>query len=191
MEKLVVASSNAGKIKEIRELLGGRFEIVSMSEAGLNLEIEETGETFKENALIKARAVYAALGENSLADDSGLEVEYLVGAPGVRSARYSGEPVDNVRNRALLLKNMEGAADRSAHFTCAMALILKGGKEIVAEGRTYGKILKSEVGSNGFGYDCVFFSDDLQKSFGQATDEEKNSVSHRARALAALMERMK
>lgn len=190
MEKIVIATSNEGKLKEIKEMLGGRFAVVSMKEAGFHGEVEETGATFYENALIKAKAVSDALGVPALADDSGLEVKALGFAPGVFSARYAGEPCDNARNRALLIKNMRGMTDRSARFTCCMVFYKPGGEIISAEGFTEGRVLEAEDGENGFGYDSLFFSNDLGKSFGRATDEEKNSVSHRGRALKKLTEKL-
>ena len=184
-EKLVVASGNAHKLKEIAEIFPD-FEIVSQKQMGFNEEVEETGTTFAENALIKARAAANALGCIALADDSGLCVDALGGAPGVYSARYSGTHGDDKANRALLLKNLEGVTNRRANFTCALALVEPNGKELVVEGKTYGEILTGERGDGGFGYDPLFESDDLQKSFGLATSEEKNSVSHRFRALQKL-----
>ena len=144
---------------------------------------KQDGTTFAENALIKARAACAALGEMVIADDSGLCVDALGGAPGVYSARYCGYHGNDEENRKVLLKNMEGITNRRAHFTSAIALVCPDGNELVAEGHTYGEILHEETGDGGFGYDCLFFNEDLQKSFGVATAEEKNSVSHRFRAL--------
>lgn len=184
-EKLVVASGNAHKLKEIAEIFPD-FEIVSQKQMGFDEEVEETGTTFAENALIKARAAANALGCIALADDSGLCVDALGGAPGVYSARYSGAHGNDKANRALLLKNLEGVTNRRANFTCALALVEPNGKELVVEGKTYGQILTEEKGDGGFGYDPLFESDDLQKSFGLATSEEKNSVSHRFRALQKL-----
>ena len=184
--KLVVASGNAHKLREISEIFTD-FEVVSQKQMGFDGDVEETGETFVENALIKARAAAKALGCIALADDSGLCVDALGGAPGIYSARYSGEHGDDKKNRDLLLKNMQGIADRKAHFTSAVALVYPDGKELVAEGKTYGTILQEEKGDGGFGYDCIFESEDLNKSFGLATAEEKNTVSHRFRALQALL----
>ena len=184
--KLVVASGNAHKLREISEIFTD-FEVVSQKQMGFDGDVEETGETFEENALIKARAAAKALGCIALADDSGLCVDALGGAPGIYSARYSGEHGDDKKNRDLLLKNMQGIADRKAHFTSAVALVYPDGKELVAEGKTYGTILQEEIGDGGFGYDCIFESEDLNKSFGLATAEEKNTVSHRFRALQALL----
>ena len=183
MQTIVVASGNKGKLREIAEIFTG-FAILSMQEAGFAGDIEETGATFAENALIKARTVCKALGRPALADDSGLCVDALGGAPGVRSARYSGG--GDAENRALLLKNLSGIQSRAAHFSCAVALVFPDGRETVAEGRTEGEILHEERGAGGFGYDSLFYSFDLKKSFAEATEAEKNSVSHRARALAAL-----
>ena len=187
MIKMVAATGNAHKLKEIRSVFAGK-EILSEREAGFFGEVEETGETFLENALIKARAVCKATGLAALADDSGLCVEALGGAPGVRSARYSGG--GDAENRALLLKNLAGVQDRRAHVCCAVALVFPDGREVTAEGRTEGHILEGERGENGFGYDSLFFSDDLQKSFAEADEAEKNAVSHRGRALRALEEKL-
>ena len=185
-KRLVVATGNAHKLREIAEIFTD-FEVLSQKQMGFDEDVEETGATFMENALIKARAASKALGIPTLADDSGLCVEALDGAPGVFSARYAGEHGNDKANRNLLLKNLQGEENRKAYFTCAVALVYPDGKEITAEGRTYGKILHEEVGAGGFGYDPIFESDDLQKSFGVATPEEKNSISHRFRALQALL----
>lgn len=184
--KLVAATGNAHKLKEIREIMEG--EILSQAEAGFFGEVEETGKTFLENALLKARAVCKATGLAALADDSGLCVDALNGAPGVYSARYSGG--GDRENRALLLKNMEGKTNRAAHFCCAVALVFPDGRELSAEGKTYGHVLYKEEGTGGFGYDSLFFSDDLQMSFALAGEEQKNAVSHRGRALRALKEKL-
>ncbi len=184
--RLVVASGNAHKLKEIAEIFTD-FEVVSQKQMGFDGDVEETGSTFMENVLIKARAAVQALGFPVLADDSGLCVDVLNGAPGVYSARYAGGHGDDKSNRALLLKNMSGEKNRNAHFTCAVALVYPDGREILAEGYTYGKILTEEQGEGGFGYDCIFQSDDLNKSFGVASAEEKNQVSHRYRALQRLL----
>lgn len=183
LTKIVVASGNEGKIAEIKSIFTG-VEIFSMHEMGFDEEIEETGKSFKENAKIKAEAVARALNVPALSDDSGLCVESLHGAPGIYSARFSGE--GDKANRDLLLKRLENVAHRKAYFESAVCLCLPDGKTYFGQGRTYGKILHEEIGTNGFGYDCLFYSDDLKKSFGLATDEEKNSVSHRYRALCDL-----
>lgn len=189
-KRLVVATGNAHKLREIAEIFTD-FEVVSQKEMGFDEDVEETGTTFAENALIKARAAAKALGCIALADDSGLCVDALGGAPGVYSARYCGYHGDDKKNRDLLLQNMQGKTDRRAHFTSAVALVYPDGKEIVVEGKTYGNILHEEQGDGGFGYDCIFESEDLKKSFGLAAAEEKNAVSHRFRALQALLEKWK
>ena len=187
-QKLVVATGNAHKLREIAEIFT-EYEVVSQKQMGFDEDIEETGTTFAENALIKARAAAKALSCMALADDSGICVDALGGAPGVYSARYCGYHGDDKKNRDLLLENMKNESNRNAHFTSAIALVYPNGKEVVVEGKTYGKILYKEEGDGGFGYDPIFESDDLKKSFGVATAEEKNAVSHRFRALQALREK--
>lgn len=186
-QRLVVATGNMHKLREIADIFT-EFEVVSQKEMGFNEDVEETGVTFAENALIKARAASKALNCIALADDSGLCVDALDGAPGVYSARYCGYHGDDQKNRDLLLENMKNVENRAAHFTSAIALVYPNGEEIVVEGHTYGKILDKETGKEGFGYDCLFESDDLKKSFGVATSEEKNKVSHRFRGLQKLRE---
>lgn len=191
--KLIVATNNAHKLKEIKSILGGEFEeILSLKEAGAELKAEENGSTFEENAIIKARGVGAS-SMAVLADDSGLCVEVLGGAPGVKSARYASEGeenADDASNRRKLLKEMEGKEERKAKFVCAVALV--SGEELyTAEGETEGRILTDERGERGFGYDSIFYSDELGKSFGEAEEEEKNGVSHRGRALKKLLEKLK
>ena len=188
-QMLVVATGNAHKLQEIAQIFT-QYHVVSQKEMGFNEDVEETGMTFAENALIKARAVAKALNTVTLADDSGLCVDALNDAPGVYSARYCGRLGDDAANRALLLKNLQGESNRKAYFACAVALVYPDGREVVAEGKTFGQILHAECGDGGFGYDSLFFNDDLQKSFGEATAEEKNSVSHRYRALLALLEKI-
>lgn len=191
--KLIVATNNAHKLKEIKSILGGEFEeILSLKEAGAELKAEENGSTFEENAIIKARGVGAS-SMAVLADDSGLCVEVLGGAPGVKSARYASEGeenADDASNRRKLLKEMEGKEERKAKFVCAVAL-LWGEELYMAEGETEGRILTDERGERGFGYDSIFYSDELGKSFGEAEEEEKNGVSHRGRALKKLLEKLK
>lgn len=190
MEKLIVASNNKGKIKEIKEILKDVYEIVPMGEAGFNEEIEENGSTFFENALIKAKAVSAALGVNALADDSGLCVDALGGAPGIYSARFSGVHGDDAANRKKLLselKNLKNPDERKARFVSSVVLYKRDGEVVSGMGETHGIIGFKEEGENGFGYDSLFVSDDLGKSFGLATAEEKNAVSHRKRALIDLL----
>lgn len=188
-QKMVVASNNAHKLREIVQIFS-EYEIISQRQAGFDAEVEETGSTFEENALIKAWAACKALGLPVLADDSGLCVDALDGAPGVYSARYCGWHGDDQCNRQTLLKNMQGIENRTAYFCSSIVLVYPDGKVLTAEGKTYGKILHFEDGDGGFGYDPIFFSDDLQKSFGRATAEEKNGVSHRYRALCILREKV-
>ncbi len=190
--KIVVASGNKAKLREIAEIFGG-YEIVSMQEAGFSDEIEETGETFEENALIKARAVRDRLHCAALADDSGLCVKALNGAPGVYSARFCGRHGDDKANNRLLIGKLQGVPeeDRGAYFESCVALCFADGTEVTASGRTYGRILTQEEGEGGFGYDPLFWSEELQKSFGKATASEKNAVSHRGKALAALSEKLR
>ncbi|MBQ8374819.1 MAG: XTP/dITP diphosphatase [Clostridia bacterium] len=185
-KKIVVATGNQNKLREFSQLFTD-YEVVSQKQMGFDEDVEETGATFAENALIKARAAAKALNLPALADDSGLCVDSLGGAPGVYSARYCGWHADDQSNRNLLLKNLQGKSDRRAYFQSAVALVYPDGREVIAEGKTYGYILEEERGEGGFGYDCIFFSDDLKKSFGEATAEEKNAVSHRYRALQALL----
>ena len=192
MEKkktLVVASGNAHKLREIAEIFT-EYDVLSQKQMGFLDEVDETGKTFAENALIKARAACLALGVTALADDSGLCVDVLNGEPGIYSARYSGKHGDDKANRQTLLEKLQGETDRRAYFVSAVAMVFPDGREIVVEGKTYGKVLLEEVGSGGFGYDPIFESDDLGKSFGVATAEEKNAVSHRFRALQALRTRL-
>lgn len=192
MEELIIASNNAHKIKEIKAILGNFFpRIISMREAGLDIEIEETGSTFKENALIKARTVSEITGKPCLADDSGLSVDCLFGAPGVYSARFAGEGHNDEDNIRKLLKEMANADDRRAHFNTTICLYYPSGSYLIAEGKAYGRILTEKRGENGFGYDPVFFSDELNKTFAEAGEQEKNSVSHRAKALLNLENMLK
>ena len=187
VDRIIVASGNRHKLEEIKEIFK-EAELVGMREAGFIGDIEENGSTFKENAYIKAKAVYDALRQPVLADDSGLCVDALDGAPGVYSARFSGG--DSADNRALLLKLMDGKSHRAARFACAVCYIDENGRALFGEGYTEGRILFEEIGSRGFGYDSLFFSADLNKSFGEASEEEKNSVSHCYRALCDLRGKM-
>lgn len=184
---LVVATGNANKLREIAQIFS-EYEVISQKQAGFDADVEETGSTFAENAILKAQAACNALGLPVIADDSGICVLALGGAPGVHSARYAGKHGEDKANRDLLLKNMADKADRSAYFESAIAFCRPNAEPIVATGRTYGKIQREEAGENGFGYDCIFYSDDLEKSFGVASAEEKNAVSHRYRALMQLKE---
>lgn len=190
--KLAIATNNQHKLQEIRAILGDSFEeLLSLKDLGIDVDVEETGSTLEENALIKARAILSLSGIATLADDTGLMVDALKGAPGVYSARYAGEEHDDAKNRALLLKNLDGVKDRSAHFATVIALCYPDGKTLTASGRVNGEILLSERGTEGFGYDSLFFSTELGKTFAEATQAEKNSVSHRGRALRAMLELVK
>ena len=190
--KLAIATNNQHKLQEIRAILGDSFEeLLSLKDLGIDVDVEETGSTLEENALIKARAILALSGIATLADDTGLMVDALNGAPGVYSARYAGKEHDDAKNRALLLKNLDGIKDRSAHFATVIALCYPDGKTLTASGRVNGEILLSERGTEGFGYDSLFFSTELGKTFAEATQAEKNSVSHRGRALRAMLELVK
>ena len=190
--KLAIATNNQHKLQEIRAILGDSFEeLFSLKDLGIDVDVEETGSTLEENALIKARAILSLSGIATLADDTGLMVDALNGAPGVYSARYAGEEHDDAKNRALLLKNLDGIKDRSAHFATVIALCYPDGKTLTATGRVNGEILLSERGTEGFGYDSLFFSTELGKTFAEATQAEKNSVSHRGRALRAMLELVK
>ncbi len=180
MPRLFVATHNQHKLREIGEILPG-FEIVADDPEG----VEENAPDFAGNALIKVRAIAARhRGEWCMADDSGLEVAALGGAPGVRSARYAGEPSNTPANNALLLSNLEGVSDRRANFTCAVALVDPDGREHSVEGRCYGHIAEKPAGAAGFGYDPLFVPDGLDRSFAELPPERKNEISHRARALA-------
>ncbi len=188
-KKIVVASGNLAKIREIQEILSD-FEISGYKQEGLDFEIEENGSTFYENALIKAKAVSDALGVPALADDSGLMVEALDGAPGIYSARYAGDGIDK-HNNELLLKNLQGKQNRNAKFVCCMVYYNPNGEIITGYGETHGKILDKEEGENGFGYDPLFYSNDLKMSLGFADPTDKNKISHRFRALQELRGKLK
>lgn len=189
--KLIIASNNKHKIYEIKRILGDRFEeILSLSEAKIDHETVEDGTTFMENALKKAREIAAISKEAALADDSGICAHALDGAPGVYSARYSGSHGNDEDNNDLLLSNLSDKADRSAHYTCAMALVFPDGREIQAEGYMYGQIITERRGSGGFGYDPLFVPDGESRTVAEMTDDEKNAISHRGRALALLLEKL-
>ncbi len=194
-KRVIIATNNAHKVTEIRDMfMGLGWECLSLNEAGINSNPEETGETFIENARIKARAVYERFGCAVLADDSGLIVDALNGAPGVYSSRYAGEDGNDAANNALLLKNLEDVRekDRSAHFSCVLVFIDEDGMETIAEGRVDGLIAYDEQGREGFGYDPLFLPDDFdnEKTFAQLGLIEKQKVSHRARALTSLLEQL-
>ncbi len=199
--KIIFATGNEGKMREIREILRDMdAEILSMKEAGIEIDIEENGSTFEENAEIKARAVAAAVrtGEMPddiivLADDSGLEIDALHKEPGIYSARYLGEDTPySVKNKNLI-DRLEGVPDnkRTARFVCAIAAVLPGGESIVSRGVIEGRIDYEEKGSNGFGYDPIFYVPEFCATTAQLSAAEKNRVSHRARALEAMKEELK
>ena len=189
--KLIIASNNEHKLIEIREILGGNFEqILSLKEAGIEHETVEDGATFLDNARKKAREIAELSGCCALADDSGLCVDALGGAPGVFSARYCGVHGDDKANNRLLLQNMEGVTDRRAHFACAIVLAYPDGSEISAEGIFPGLIAFEEKGDNGFGYDPLLYLPEYGCTSAQLDPAEKNRISHRAKALHALMKKI-
>ncbi|MCX7623520.1 MAG: RdgB/HAM1 family non-canonical purine NTP pyrophosphatase [Thermomicrobium sp.] len=182
--RIVLATANPGKIGEFRELLPPCFEAVSVVELGITLP-PETGSSFEENALIKARAAAQATGWIALADDSGLEVDALGGRPGVHSARYAGEGASDRENVALLLEHLRGIPPerRTARFRAVIALVTPDGREALAEGTVEGTIAETPRGEQGFGYDPIFVPLSHERTFAEMTMEEKNRLSHRARAL--------
>ena len=184
--KIVLASHNQGKMKEMQPILAGYgVELVLQSALGMNIEVEETGMTFRENALLKAHAVADATNMPAIADDSGLMVDALNGAPGVYTARYGGEGLSDAERYRLLLSALTGQTNRAAHFYSCIACVFPTGETLTAQGVCDGTIAFAPMGADGFGYDPVFFVPSLRKTFAQMTAEEKNSVSHRAKALAA------
>ena len=189
---LGLASNNFGKLKEFKQMLGDRYDVRSMREMGVETEVEETGETFGENALIKAKALMGICNCATLADDSGLCVDQLGGRPGVHSARYCGVHGDDEANNQLLLKELENVPDdqRTARYACVMALVRPGHSPIVGRGACEGTILREYRGEGGFGYDPLFLSADFDKTFAEASLEEKNAVSHRARAIEAVLRQL-
>ena len=190
MIELIAATNNANKLREFRQILGNDFKVMSLKEVGISVDVEEDADTFYGNALKKAKVISELTGKASLADDSGLIVDALDGAPGVYSARYGGEDGNDVLNRQKLLKEMDGISDRKARFHSTIVLYFPSGEVIRAEGNVEGEILYEETGDNGFGYDNLFYSIDLGESFGTATEEAKNGVSHRGRALQQLVEKL-
>jgi len=186
---LLLGTRNKGKIKELNELLAdvNGLELISVADRPF-AEVEENGVTFHDNALLKARAVSTQTGLSVLADDAGLEVTALGGNPGVRSARYSGEPVDYERNNALLLERMRGIIDRRARFVIVVALHLVDGREYVRQGDLSGQINERPAGSGGFGYDPLFIPDGYTHTLAQMTMEEKNTISHRRQAIELIKE---
>ena len=191
MKKIIIATHNKGKLKEFEQIFKGRFEVCSLPYNGFDGEAEETGETFYENALLKAKYVYENTGELTIADDSGLCVSALGGAPGVYSARYGGENATQKDKNKMIIDALAEKEDRSAKFVCALVLYGESGVIATGMGEVKGSILFNEDGNGGFGYDPIFYSDELAKSFGSASESEKNSVSHRARAIQNLLNNIK
>ena len=184
--RMVLASQNAHKKVEMEHILAQYgVELVLQSELGIHVDVEETGATFAENAMLKAKAICAASGLPAIADDSGLCVDALNGGPGVYSARYGGEGLDDKGRYTLLLSSMRGQTTRAAHFTCSIACAFPNGDTLTAEGQVQGTIAFAPMGEGGFGYDPVFFVPSLKKTFAQLTAEEKNAISHRGKALEA------
>ena len=187
MEKLIVASNNPNKLKEFAAILGGRYEIVSMRDAGIDADIEENGTTFEENALIKAQYVMDVSGCAAIADDSGLEVDALDGAPGVYSARYCGRHGDDEANNDLLLENLRNVpAPRTGRYVAAIALVRPGKEPVIRRGVCEGEILFERRGTGGFGYDPLFLCE-TGETFAQISMEKKNAISHRKRGIAAVL----
>jgi non-canonical purine NTP pyrophosphatase (RdgB/HAM1 family) len=192
MDRIVLASNNKHKIKEIKEILSN-YEILSLNDIDFIDDIVEDGNSFEENALIKAKTIHDYLKSKDLeyivmADDSGLCVNSLNGEPGIYSARYAKEH-DDKANRDKLLKELEGK-NREAYFNCTIVVYYPDGTYKTFVGKTYGEITTEEIGKTDFGYDCVFLSKDLNKTFGEASEEEKNSVSHRGRALKEVIKEL-
>ena len=200
MYKIIFATGNEGKMKEIREILDGitflgeKVQILSMKEAGIDIDIIEDGTTFEENAMIKARAVAGAAKEAIvLADDSGLVIDYLNGEPGIYSARYLGKDTSYRVKNANLVQRLEGVPDekRSARFVCAIAAVLPDGRELSTRGTIEGRIGYEEKGLNGFGFDPIFYVPEFGCTTSELSPEEKNKVSHRGKALVAMYEELK
>lgn len=188
MRQIVFASNNAHKLRELREILGEDFEVLGLADIGCHDDIPETADTFEGNALLKARYVKEHYGYDCFADDSGLEVDALGGAPGIYSARYAGEGHDNAANNARLLSELSGVTDRRARFRTAIALLTGDCEPRYFNGSIEGTILTEPHGDAGFGYDPLFRPDGWSKTFAEATPEEKNAVSHRGRAVRLLAE---
>lgn len=182
--KLVLASKNEKKLREMNDILSALgVEVISEAEAGVDVEVEETGNTFEENAKLKAEAVCKASGLPAIADDSGLCVDALNGAPGVYSARYGGPGLDDAGRYRLLLENMRGQLDRKCRFVSAICCAFPGGDLVEARGECFGTLAYAPKGEDGFGYDPIFFVPQLKKTFAQLSPEEKNAISHRGNAL--------
>lgn len=190
MKKIVFATNNAHKLRELREITADKgIEILSLSEIGCHEDIAETAETIEGNAEIKARYVKEHYGYDCFADDTGLEITALDGRPGVYSARYAGSDCNSERNIDRVLSEMQGVTDRTARFRTAIALCTDAGVEIF-EGEVRGVILTERHGNGGFGYDSIFEPDEADCSFAEMTPDDKNAISHRGRAVAALLPRL-
>ena len=187
MKKLVFATNNAHKLREVREMLEGEITVLSLADIGCSETIPETADTLQGNALIKARYIKTHYGYDCFADDTGLQVVQLGGRPGVYSARYAGEECDPEKNMQKLLGELEGIDDRRASFITVVALI-QGEEEKIFEGEVKGRILEEKQGSDGFGYDPLFVPDGYEESFAQLGEETKNHISHRARAMQKMKE---
>ena len=185
--KLIFATNNAHKLREVSQVVGDRFTLLTPRECGIDEDIPEEQPTLEGNALQKARYIYARTGMDCFADDTGLEVDALGGEPGVRSARYATDGHDDEANKRLLLERMQGVEARGAQFRTAIALII-GGKESLFEGIVRGNITLEEQGDGGFGYDPLFVAEGCEQSFAEISAEEKNAISHRGRAVRKLAE---
>ncbi len=183
--KLVFATNNQHKLEEARAILKDQVEVISLAELGCNEDIPETADTLQGNSALKARYIYQHFGVNCFADDTGLEITALDNEPGVYSARYAGEPANSANNRAKVLEKMQGVENREARFRTVITLILDG-KEYFFEGEVKGKIATSESGKGGFGYDSIFVPESYTQTFAELSAEQKNSMSHRGRALKVL-----
>ena len=183
--RLVFATNNKHKLEEMRAILGGKVELLSLADIDCHDDIPETADTLEGNALIKARYIYDKYGCSCFADDTGLEVDALGGEPGVYSARYAGENNDSEANMRKLLQNLTGKSERSAQFRTVIALIIDG-EEFLFDGIVRGRISEERMGSAGFGYDPIFVPDGYEESFAQMAAEQKNAISHRSRAASAL-----
>ena len=190
MRKIIFATNNAHKLSEVQAVLGDAFELITLRECGITEDIPETAPTLEGNALQKARYVYEKTGADCFADDTGLEVDALGGAPGVHSARYATDGHDFAANNRLLLKNLEGVENRSAHFRTVIALILDG-EEYLFEGSVEGVIATEESGCGGFGYDPLFVPSGEIITFAEMSAQAKNAISHRGRAVAELVKFLK
>ena len=190
--KLLIATNNQGKLKEFNEILGELgIECVSLKEMGISVDVEETGTTFLENALLKAKEIYSIAKIPTISDDSGLMVDALSGEPGVYSARYAGEHANDQKNMDKLLSKLQGVENRTARFKSVIAAVFSEDDILVSEGECEGVIIDEKRGDNGFGYDPVFYVEAMKKTFAQMTDGEKNSLSHRGNAIRNLKERLK